>query len=906
MRWSHFLRRKQWDKERAIKLEAYLEIETQENIGRGMPLEQARHAARRKLGNPTLIREEIYRMNTIGFFESLWQDVRYSLRTLVKSPPFTLVVIASLALGIGANTAIFSLINAALLKMLPVKNPEQLVQFKSMSPAAGANDTFPYSAFKEFRDRNQVFSGMLAFRVWHDMDFEVNGQGGLANGQLVSGDYFSVLGVSAIIGRTIAPQDEKVAGQSLVAVISYDYWRERFALDPAVIGKKVILNNSPFTIIGVTPPEFFGLQPGERIAVSVPLTAATQVLSGFAAAGTRFDVLSSPLRNWLYVMARLKPGITNERAAANLAPLFRQATREAAAGLAGLPFDSPAARRNMLATTLQLNSGGQGLAALRQRFSKPLFIIMAIVALLLLVACANVANLLLARANARQREIAVRLTVGAGRLRLIRQLITESVLLAVAGGALGLLLAFWASKSVLVLMSHSRSPVSLSVEPDNTVLGFTLLVSLLTALLFGMIPAWRAAQLDLTPALIQNTRSSGKGGSRSGLGKGLVILQVAASLVLMIGAGLLTRSLENLKDFYPGFNKENVLLLSINPGMTGYTEAQLVPLYERLLDRIRAIPGVRSTTLSVHSPLSRSFSSTEPTVPGYRPQRGKELTQVNIEVAGPEYFKTVETQVLLGRDFTSADRVGAPKVAIINETMAHYYFGDASPMGRQFSIPGYRGDADQLEIVGMVKDAKYNDLREQAMPMAYIPLLQFPESGITFEVRTAMNPSSAAAAVLHAFKAIDGRLPVYGVKTLSEQVDDSLVEERMVASLSSMFGALALLLACVGLYGLMTYAVNRRTNEIGIRMALGAKSGEIAGMILRETLLLVILGLMVGIPAALGASRLIANELYGLQPGDPTTMLIASLVMAGIAALAGYLPAGRASRVDPMVALRYE
>ncbi len=906
MGWSRIFRRKQWDEERARELEAYLEIETQENVARGMPLEEARHAARRRLGNPTLIREEIYRMNSIVFFESLWQDVRYSLRTLVKSPPLTVVVISSLGLGIGANTAIFSLINAALLKMLPVRNPEQLVEFKSISPAIGLNDAFSYPAFKEFRDRNQTLSGVLAFRKLHDIDFEVNGQGGLANGQVVSGDYFSVLGVNAIIGRTMTPEDDKIAGGNAVAVIGYDYWQERFALDPAVVGRKVVLNNSPFTIVGVTPPEFFGLQPGERIDVSVPITMMAQVSPGFAAKGTPYDVLTAPFRNWLYVMARLKSGVTNKQAVANLEPIIHQTMREAAEGLTGLPFDSPAARKAFLATSLRFDSGGQGLAALRQQFSKPLVIIMAVVALLLLVTCANVANLLLARANARQKEIAVRLTVGAGRLRLIRQLITESILLAVCGGGLGLLLAFYAGRSLLVLMSHSRSPISLSVEPDSTVLGFTLLVSILTALLFGIIPAWRAAQLDLTPTLIQNTRGSSRVSSGSRLVRPLVILQIAVSLVLMIGAGLLTRSLENLKDFYPGFNKENVLLLSLNPGMIGYKEDQTNTLYRTLLDRIGALPGVHATSFSMAAPLSGNFSSTEANVEGYKPRSGKELAPVGVNIVGPAYFKALETPILLGRDFTIADQAGAPKVAIINETMGHYYFGNTNPVGRRISMPGWIGDPSWFEIVAVVKDAKYHDLREQATPMVYMPLFQSSVTGVTFEVRTAMNPASATSVVLKAIKQTDSRLPVYAVKTLSDQLDDSLVEERLVASLSTMFGALTLMLACVGLYGLMAYAVTRRTNEIGIRVALGAKRAQIAGMVLRETLLLVILGLAIGIPAAMGSSRLIASELYGLKPGDPITILVASSVMAGIAALAGYLPARRAAKVDPMVALRYE
>jgi predicted permease len=715
-----------------------------------------------------------------------------------------------------------------------------------------------------------------------------------------------VLGVKAILGRTILPGDEQAPGQSPVAVIGYDYWRQRFALDPAVLGKKIVLNNSPFTIIGVTPPEFFGLEPGQRIDVSVPLNMVAQVRPDFASPGTPYDVFTAPFRNWLYVMARLKPGVTKEQALANLEPIFARTMRESAEGLSGLSFDSPAVRRTFLATKLQLDSGGQGLATVRERFSKPLWIVMAVVALLLLVTCANVANLLLARGNSRQREIAVRLAIGAGRGRLIRQLVAESVLLGLGGGALGLLLAFWAGRSLLLLMAHSSAPILLNVRPDARVLIFTLALSLLTALLFGMVPAWRAAQLHLTPAALQSMRSSGKTGVRSSFGNALVVVQVAVSLVLAIGAGLLTRSLVNLQDFYPGFNKENVLLFSVNPLMTGYRENQLVSLYERLLDRFKTIPGVRSATFSIHSPLSPGFSSTSVNVQGYKPRSDQELASVGVEVVGPEYFRTIETPVMLGRDFTSADRAGAPKVAAVNKTAAHFYFGDINPIGRRVSMPGYRGDSSWLEIVAVVEDAKYHDLRERAIPMVYIPLFQSPESGVTFEVRTGIPPSNATTAMIDAVKATDGRLPVFGIKTLSNQLDESLLQERLVASLSSAFGALALLLAGVGLYGLMAYAVNRRTNEIGIRMALGARPFEIAGMMLRETLLLVGLGLAIGIPAAIVASRLIASELYGLKPDDASTMALAILVTAGIAALAGYLPALRASRVDPMIALRYE
>ena len=898
MRWSSFFRRKQWDQERANELEAYLEIETDENLMRGMPPEQARQAALRKLGNSTLIREEIYHMNSIRFFESVWQDVRYAARTLAKSRAFTFVVIASLALGIGANTAIFSLVNAALLKMLPVRNPEQLVEFKVIRPELRLDDAFPYPAFQKFRSRRQVLSGVLAFRGLNDVNVAVNGSSGLAMGQLVSGDYFSTLGVNAILGRVLEPRDEKSANPA--AVISYKYWRKRFALDPAVVGKHIVINNSPFTIIGVTPPEFFGLQPGESIDVSVPLTTMAQVSPGFASAGTRVDVLTAPWRNWLRVMGRLKPGTTKEKASANLQPVFRERMREAVAGLAGMPFDLPAVRRFFLASNIRLDSGGQGLAALRQRYSKPLWILMAITGMLLLVTCANVANLMLARAAARQNEIAVRLTVGAGRLRLIRQFLTESVLLAVCGGVLGLVIAFWACRSLLVLMSHAGASFSLSVQPDTTVLGFTLMVSVFTALLFGFAPAWRAARLK-----VEATRIRGASGSRSALGKALIIFQIAISLVLMIGAGLLVRSLENLKDINPGFNKENVLLFSVDPGMIGY-KGDLVPLYKRLLDQINQIPGVQSATLSIHSPLDNGHGSTVPKIDAATPPSVKAMASVDVNVIGPAYFTTLKIPVLAGRGFTEADQADAPKVTIINETMARDYFGDANPIGHHLSVPGYRSDPSWLTIVGVMKDVKNRDLREAATPMIYLPLYQAAESPVTFEIRTAIDPHSAIRAILQAVKATDSRMPVADVKTLTEQVDQSLIQERLVASLSSLFGVLALLLAAVGLYGLMTYAVNRRTGEIGIRMALGARGEQIAGMVLRETLQLVLIGLGIGIPAAIAASRLIKSELYGLKSDDPVTLFIAISIMAGIAAFAAYLPARRASRVEPMVALRTE
>jgi len=881
-----------------------LELEEEEQRERGVPAEQARSAARRTFGNPTLIREQTHEAWGWAPFERFWQDIRYALRQLKRSPGFTLTSILILALGIGAVTAIFSLIDTALLKMLPVQNPEQLVEFKNINPDFPVDDVFSYPTFKILQHQTPALAGALAFRKPRNIDIEIDGHSGLAKGQLVSGNYFSLLGVRAIHGRTILPDDESLPGQNSIAVIGYEYWKTRFAFAPDIVGKHILLNNVPFTIVGVTAPEFYGLQPGERVDVSVPLSMIGSVDPVYAAAGTPADTLKAPFRNWLHVIGRLQDGVSRERATSILRPIFTQAMREAAASLAGLPVDSPSIRQSYLHSRLQLDPGSQGLASLRRQFSKPLWIIMAVVALLLLITCANVANLLLARANAREKEIAIRFALGGGKGRLIRQLLTENLLLALGGGAIGVGLAYWGTGSLLALMTQGRNPISLNARVDFTVLAFAFGLSLLTALIFGTIPAWRATIVDPSHGLAQNRTQGGGAGAHSRLGRSIVVLQIALSLVLVVGAGLLTRTLANLRSFSPGFNQENVLLFSVNPSIIGYKD--VVPLYEQILNRIRVIPGVHLATLSVREPLSTSASSTPVRVQGPSVPHGEDLASVAIELAGPDYFRTMEIPLLRGRDFSWNDRDGTPKVAVVNESMARHYFGDANPIGRFISIPGYRGDSSWIQIVGEVQDIKVHDLREPATLMLYQPMFQAPEGGATFEMRTSLDAAYAQTSALEAVKAINGRLPVYAVKTLSSQLDDSLIQERLVASLSELFGMLALLLTCVGLYGLLAYNVNRRTGEIGIRMALGAERARIARMILRETLLLVACGLALGLPGAVFASHLIASQLFALKPVDPVTFSGACLVMTAVAITASYLPARRAASIDPMQALRTE
>jgi predicted permease len=900
MRWWQ-IRKRSADLDR--ELQSDLELEEEEHRERGLSPQEARFAARRAIGNTTLIREQVHEAWGWAAVEHLSQDVRHGVRQLRNSPGFTVTAVLILALGIGAVTAVFTLINAALLKMLPVRNPEQLVEFKATSPQFPVNDTFSYPAFKTFQAQTHILAGVLAFRELGDVDVEVEAHGGLAKGQLVSGNYFATLGVKTALGRTILPMDESTPGQNPVAVIGYDYWRTRFALDPDIVGKHVLINNVPITIVGVTEPEFYGLQPGDRVQVAMPITMIGSVFPGFADAGGLADCLRAPFRNWLHLIGRLQPGFTREQATASLAPVFAQSTREAAEGLAGLPIDSPAVRQTLLNLRLQLEPGSQGLAALRQKYSKPLWIVMGIVGLLLLITCANVANLLLARANAREKEIALRLALGAGKGRLVRQLLTESILLGLGGGVMGVGLAYWGNSLLLALMARGRTPASLTAQPDLRMLGFALAVSLMTAVIFGTIPAWRATDVDPASGLGQGARNY-SAGIRFRLGKSLVVLQVAISLVLVVGAGLLTRTLSNLKNFYPGFDRDNMLLFSVDPTVIGIQN--VVPLYEQILNRLRTIPGVHLASLSVHSPLTANLSTTTVRVQSSTTGQKEDLVPVNIDRVGPDYFATMGITLMRGRDFAWTDRNGTTKVAIMTQSMARHYFGDTDPIGQLVSIPGFVGDPSWIRIVGEIRDIKIHDLRESGTLALFLPLFQLPEGGATFELRTAMDPAYVQGAAADAVKLIEPRLPLFDTKTLAAQVDGSLVQEQLVGFLSGLFAILALLLTCVGLYGLMAYMVSRRAGEIGIRMALGAQRAQITLLIVRETLLLVIGGLAIGLPAAALASRLITSELFGLAPWDPFTFLAACWLMSWVALFAAYIPAHRAASIDPLQVLRTE
>ena len=857
----------------------------------------------------------------------MFQDLRYGARMLVKHPGFTCVAALTLALGIGANTAIFSLIDAVLLKTLPVNNPERLVLLgRALGGKNGAQ--FPYRTYRQIRDQNEVLSGLLAYHPLR-LSVSVDGQPEPAvAGQLVSGNYYAALGVHAALGRTIVPDDDRAPGESPVCVISYNYWRRRFAGDPAVVGKTIHIGGAPFTIVGVTPPEFFGLEVGSSLDVSVPLMMQQQVMPGI-----RSYVDGVDPNSFFNVMGRLRPGVAMPQAQAGLSELYRQLCAEYAASNWGFKFTP----YPWLEEKLVLESGGRGLSELRAQFSRPLLALMIVVALVLAVACANVAGLLLARAVARRREIAIRLALGVGRLRLVRQLLIESVLLSGLGALLGLIFAYWGTRLLLPLLSQGEISVQLNLSPDARALGFTIAVATLTGLVFGLAPAFLATSVDMNSTLKNEASGVSGRGAHLTFGKMFVISQVALSLLLLIGAGLFVRSLQKLQQVDAGFARENVLVMKLEPVGSDSKTPQLAARYDELLRRVEALPGVKLASLVGYSPMSRREwlvmgqtpeTSNSMKVQGYDPHPGEEMVIPWMQVY-PNSFATLGVPLLAGRDFGPQDSqqwrpanicppsARAPQVGIINDSMARRFFGNENPIGRRFGFsnsvsrcPGASepDPASQIEIIGVVKDVKYASLRNEGRAMFYLPFYQATtgRGQMTLVVRTAGDPTSVAAAARREARTMDPAMPMFEVETLATQVAASLQRERLLALLSSGFGLLALLLSCLGLYGILSYTVARRTNEIGVRMALGADRRDVLWLVLRDAQRLVLVGAALGVPAALAASRLVASQLFGISAADPGAVVAATLALLVVAAVAGYLPARRATRVDPLVALRCE
>jgi len=836
--------------------------------------------------------------------EATLTDLRYGLRLLARTPGFTAVAVLSLALGIGANTAIFTLIDAVLLRTLPVKNPQELVSLNVAEPSEhrfprwtdGNSDTaFPYTAYQQIRARNQVLSSLIAFKSLGRLNAQVNGAAELARGQLVTPDYFRALGVRLVLGRDFAEDDDR-AGAAPVAIISYAYWQRRFGADPSVTARRIAINGVSFAIIGVTMPEFFGLQAGSALDLSMPFAVQAQVLPSLAEPGV--SLFAAADHWWIEVMGRLKPGITEEQARANLDVVFRQSLLEAQ-----LPAKAGEARA---IPGIRVVAGGRGLDSLRSQFSKPLFILMTVVGVVLLIACANIANLLLVRATARQKEIGVRLSVGATRARLVRQLLLESLVLASLGGLAGLALAYWGSSILVAMMQRGNFPIVLDLRPDMSVLAFTAATCLLTGVLFGLTPAVRATRADLVPALKQSASNLASGHGRLRLTRSLVVSQIALSLVLLFGAGLFVRTLVNLETQNVGFSRDNLLLFGIAPREAGYKGTRYANLCREIQTRIAGLPGVKSATSSLHLLLSGSIRGNGIAVPGYSPAP-KENMSVQVLPVGTDFLSTMGITLLQGRDLTAHDDENAPKVGLINQAMARKYWAGRNAVGQHFKM----GKLD-LEVVGVVQDAKYSSLRRETPPIVYHPYVQDMDSmpHMHFEVRTAGDATPLLPAVRQAVRSIDSRLPLFDVRTQTQQIDELLLQERLFARLTGFFGALALILVGVGLYGVMSYTVARRTNEIGIRMALGAQRGNILGMVLREVLLLVGLGVALGVAGSFATARLaqatVSGLLFGLKIDDATVIVLAAVVLVTVATLAGLVPARRASRVDPMVALRYE
>lgn len=894
------LHRGEFQRELDEELRLHVELRRQQQIASGLSPEAAQRSAQQKFGNVTRIKEKSHMAWGWDWLETFLQDAGYGLRSMLRTPAITVVALISLALGIGANTAIFSFLDAVMLRSLPVKDPQQLVKlgaedWDGITDSFACTELYSYPFYRQFQRKNAVFSDTAAiFSIMNEVHGFVDNrqESEMIHVQTVSGTYFQTLGVGAQMGRMLNDADDSSEGDHPVVVISDGFWKRNLGSDPSVLNHRMKLGNTVFDIVGVAPAEFFGTKVGEAPDAWAPLSMAQTIPPGW---GRYKDNFSESL----YILGRIKPGVTLEQATANVNFLFPQILRS---------FPDAKLTQEHLAQLsrahVQLETMARGLSALRSTYSEPLKILMAIVALVLLIACANIANLLLARATARARELAVRQALGAGRARIIRQLLTESLLLALAGGALGIALAAAANRILLGMISSGSDSTPLDVSLNLRLLAFTFAVTVSTALLFGTLPALRATRLQLTESL-----KSGRGASTAGrmpVGKILVVSQVALSLVLMVGACLFVRTLVNLNRADAGFNKENVLRLNIDSTLTGYKEGDphLTMLFKQIEDRVNQLPGVQAASFSAFTFDEGSWNSSI-RVLGLPPNHN---TNVKHNVIGDAYFKTLQIPILAGRTFGPQDTATSQRVAIISERMARTLFPGGSPIGRTYFIGSDDGvdPSSREQVIGVAKDVKFADLAEPAAYIDYLPYTQREWGFGDFEVRYTGDFSAISNEVQQTIHTIDRRLPITNVTTLDEQVARSFNNQTVVAELSAFFALVAVFLSCIGLYGLMSYLVSRRTGEIGIRMALGANRSEVAWRVMREIALLVLAGIIIGLPVTLSGIRLVRNMLYGLSGTDPFSLAaaICLLLFAGIAS--GYLPARRAARIDPVVALRDE
>jgi predicted permease len=884
-KFTWWLQRRRKEDELREELRFHLTEEAAERRADGLSEEQARRAARRDLGNVTRLHENTRSLWSWILLEQLAQDVRYGLRLFRKSPGFTFAAVTSLALGIGANTAIFSLIDAALLRSLPVREPERLIELLTDGGNGQSFNAFSYPAFAQFSDHATTIDGVIAS---HSSRFYVaadNAPPEFGSGQYVSGNFFPVLGVSAASGRTIEPSDVGPAAEP-VAVLSHRYWHRRFGADPLVVGRRLTVDDHGFTVVGVTAPSFQGTHVGREVDFWIPLSAEPLLRkeSWIPRAGSK----------WLQLLARVKTGHSFEEARAELQTMFQTGVVAAELALVKDPGSDHPARRWRLA----VEPAHAGLSSVRHQYGEPLFVLLIVSGIVLVIACVNVANLLLARASARRHEIAMRLSLGGAPSRIVRQLLTESMLLASGGAVLGVAFAFAGSRYLLGFFATSRTPLVLEVGPDVRVLTFAAALAMATGLLFGLAPAWRAAADAPGASLFGSGRVQGHRHRRV-LSRLLIGTQVALSVIMLFCGGLFLRSLHNIRSIDTGFDSRSVLLVSTDPSRSRLTPEGQRHVLREALTRVKAIPGVQAASLSDVTPiegggtmLTFELRGTDDVV---REGRGLYVAWVS-----PSYFATMDTPIYSGRDFSWRDSAGSPKVAIVNQTLARQYFGDKSAIGARVGSKG----GTTYEIIAVVGDAKYLELRETVPPTLYLHAFQQERVSTHFAIRATGPPMSIATAARDTIREIAPSIPVTSVRSLQQQVDASIARERLLGALSGFFAGLGLVLATLGLYGVMAYSVSRRASEIGIRIALGAKQSQIRGMVIGEALTLTAGGIAVGMIAALLISRAIAGLLFGLTPTDPVTIwgVVVIMVLTGLAA--AYLPSRRAAHLDPAVALR--